>query len=71
MENQAHKSHRPISPIRSLTARASRTQRAPPLRHVILPSFYEINFVQVLPFLALATAVAMKAIPSTPSSTVG
>ena len=30
-----------------------------------------INLVQVLPFLALATDVAMKAMPSTPSSTVG
>ena len=34
-------------------------------------AYAETNFVQVLPLLALETAVAMNAIPSTPSSTVG
>jgi|HubBroStandDraft_6_1064221.scaffolds.fasta_scaffold50064_3 hypothetical protein len=37
----------------------------------VLRTYAETNFVQVLPLLALATAVAMNAIPSTPSSTVG
>ena len=52
----------------------SGSRRTAPLQDQGLPEpavYGETNFVQVLPLLALATAVAMNAIPSTPSSTVG